>query len=155
VAEHATIDRKQAVSHLIAVRHLPGERRLHARFAGTLERGDARRRRQEIHRHVAAAAERRLELFEDEEHFAVVGAGVALRFDVHRADLAPVLPPREVCAGAQMGVVEAEAGWPRRERNPAAAARWNEGVPSSAEPSTSTATACPCRCSCSGVSVSL
>ncbi len=51
---------------------------------------------EEVHRHVSAAAEGGLELFEGEEDFAVVGSGVVGGFDVDGAGEAVVLAGGEV-----------------------------------------------------------
>jgi hypothetical protein len=45
---------------------------------------------QEFHVHVPAVAEGRLEFFQHQEHFSIVGPGVRLRLDIHRRRLAGV-----------------------------------------------------------------
>ena len=71
--------------------------------------------RQEVHGHVAAAAERGFEFLQGEEDFAVVIAGVVLRFDIHRAHLAGVLSRAKIRARADVGVIEAISGRVRDE----------------------------------------
>jgi hypothetical protein len=67
-------------------------------LAGGFEFLDAGGGREEILSHVAALAEERLELFEDEKYFAVVLAGLVLWLDVDGADLTAVLPaPARLC----------------------------------------------------------
>ena len=55
----------------------------------------------------------RLELFEGQEDFLVVVAGIVFGFDVDGADLAAVLARLRSAARHEVGVVEAE---PRRAR---------------------------------------
>ena len=50
-----------------------------------------------------------------------------LRFDVHGADQSAVLAGVEVGAGADVGVIEAQAGGPGHKRDAAAAVRRDEG----------------------------
>ena len=91
------------------MRHAFGERFLHLVFARVPEGGIGLRGDEKIHRHVSAAAQRGLKLFERQEDFAVVIAGVLLRLNVDRSHQAAVLACREVRSGAHMRVVETEA----------------------------------------------
>ena len=125
MAEHAAIDRKQVVADLVAVRLPARHRRPHRGFAQILKRLDAGGVGQEIRRHVAAAAERRLEFLEHQEHFAVVTAGLLFRLDVNRADLSAILPIGEVGAGHEMRVIEPQSGRPRHKTDPARAMSGN------------------------------
>src|SRR6185437_6252799 len=81
---------------------------------------------QEIQRRVAALAEERIELLQGQEHFAVVGAWIVLRFDVYRTNLAAVLPLRQIRAGADVRVIETKACGPGHERFAAHAVRGDE-----------------------------
>ena len=95
-------------------------------LAGIFQRGDRLRRRQEIHRHVAATAQGRLELLQRKEDFAVVIARMLLRLDVNRPHQAAILPCGEIRPGTNVRVIEAKARWPRLEGDAAAAVRWDE-----------------------------
>ena len=91
MTEHAPVDGEGFVADFVAMRHALGQRSFHAALAAVLELRDCRCRREEVHRHVAAAAQRRLKFFQGEKDFAVVVAGMLLRFDVDRPDLSAVL----------------------------------------------------------------
>ena len=125
VAEHAAVDRERLVADLIPVRRASGQRGLHRRFAALLQGRVAPVRLQEIHRHVAALAEERIELLQRQEHLAVPGAGLVLRLDVHGPDQAAVLAEVEIGPGAQMRVVETQPRRPGHEVDPAHAAGRN------------------------------
>src|SRR5271166_5090241 len=127
VPQHAAVDGERAIANLISVRHALGQRSFHGGLTLLLKLAVASRRREEVHVHVAAAAEGGLELLEREEDFAVVAAGILLRFDVHRANLAAVLPGVEVGAGTVVAVIEAQAGGVRGETYAAFAVRGNPG----------------------------
>ena len=81
---------------------------------------------QQVHRHVAAAAEGRRELLQHQEDLAIIGAGIVLRLDVDRPGLAGVGAAVEVAAGHDMRVVEAEARRLWHEGDPLAAVRRHE-----------------------------
>ena len=76
--------------------------------------------------HVSAAAEGRLEFFQDEEDLAIVTARLVLRLDVDRSDLAAVLARGEIGSSAIVRVVEAEARGLRHKRDATLAVRRNE-----------------------------
>ena len=81
-----------------------------------------------VHRHVAALAEGRLELFQHQEDFAVIGAGVVLRLDIDRASLAGIGAAVQIAARHHMRVVEAEARRPWHKGDAAHAMRGDEGT---------------------------
>ena len=108
VAEHAAIDGEGVVADFETVRHAFGKRSFHGGFANGLERFVARIGSEEVHVHIAATAEGRLEFLEGEKDFAVVIAGRRNGFDVNGADLAGILAGREIRASAIVGVIEAE-----------------------------------------------
>src|SRR5262249_8684220 len=84
-SERMSVDRKQFVADLIALGlflcFLVGSLSHRLQFRD-------RRAGEKIHRHVAAAAERRLKFLEYEKHLAVVDARIVLRFDIDRAKFA-------------------------------------------------------------------
>ena len=108
VTQHAAVDGEGIVADFVAVRHALGERGFHLALAGIFESGNGLRGREEVLRHVAAAAEGGLKLLEGEEDFAIVVAGVLFGFDVNGADQAAVLTASKIRSGADVGVVEAE-----------------------------------------------
>ncbi len=126
VAEHPPVDGKQAVPDLVAVREAACERGLHGALAGGLQHRVGRCRRQEIHRHVAAAAEGRLKFLQCQEHFLVVAAGLAPGLDVDRPDLAAVLAGVQIRLGAHVTVIKAQASWPGGEGDAPRAASGDE-----------------------------
>ena len=93
LAQHLAVDREEIVADLEPLRRAAGERGLHRRFAGGLERRIGGGRREEVHGHVAAPAEAGHELLQCQEHLTVVGAGIVLRLDVNRPHLAAVEAP--------------------------------------------------------------
>src|SRR5208282_3000684 len=125
VAEHAPVDGERCVADFVPVRHALGERGLHRRLAGLFERMDASLGSQEIHGHVAPAAEGGLELLEHQKDFAVVSARFAPRLDVHRPHLAAIDSGSEVGAGTDVGVIEAETSRSWREHDAPQAMRGN------------------------------
>src|SRR3954453_3921102 len=129
MTEHAPVDGEQAVADLVPVRHALRERRPHAGLSDLFKRRDARPRGQEVHRHIAAATQGRLELLEDEEHLSVMRAGALSGLDVDGPDLPVVLAALEIGTAAQMGVIEAEACGARRERDAARPPRRDERRP--------------------------
>ena len=112
VTEHAAVDREQPIADLVTLRLSLRQGRLHRRFARYLELFDSIVRCKKIHRHVAAAAERRREFLEHEKHFLVVAARFVSGLDIDRADLTAVLAGAEIVARDQMRVIKAEAGRP-------------------------------------------
>src|SRR5579862_4142677 len=127
VPEHASIDGEGAIADFIAVWHSFRERGFHRGFAGGFEVVIGSGGRKEVLSHVAATAERRLEFLEREEKFAVEAAGLMARLDIERARESAVESRGEIGAGADVRVIEAEAGRIRRERNASHAARGDEG----------------------------
>ena len=123
VPEHLAVDGEEVVADLEALGLFLGL--VVGLLAEVLEVLD-RLAGEEVHRHVAAAAEGRLELLQHQKHLAVVGAGLVLRLDVDRPDLAGVGAAVEVAAGHDMRVVEAEARRLRHERDAAHAVRRDE-----------------------------
>src|SRR6185312_15768245 len=83
--------------------------------------------RKEILRHVTTAAECGLKLFEGEEDFAIIVAGLIFGLDVDRSDFAAISAAIKVGSGTNVRVIEAEPGRTGREGNAAAAMRGNEG----------------------------
>ena len=81
--------------------------------------------REEIHRHVAAAAEGRLELLEHQKHFTIVRARIVRRLDVHGPDLPAVLTGAQIRAGYEVRVVEAQTRRTWCERDPSMSVRRN------------------------------
>ena len=82
VTEHPAIDAEQLVADFEALGFLL--RFLVGRLSHLLQRLE-RSAGQHVHRHVAAAAERRRKLLHHQKDFAIIGAGVVLRFDVDRS----------------------------------------------------------------------
>ncbi len=121
VAEHLAVDGEGGVADLVAVGHSAGERGFHGGLACVFDRFDGGGGGEEVHGHVSAAAEGWLELFEGEEDFAVVGAGVVGGLDVDGTGEAVVLTGGEVGSGADVGVIEADAGGTRSELDAACA----------------------------------
>src|SRR5207302_6182189 len=72
VPEHPPVDREVLITHLVAMRHTFGQRRLHGGLARLFQLFHFRRRRQKILRHVAALAEGAFKLLQHQENFAVV-----------------------------------------------------------------------------------
>src|SRR5580692_6246544 len=81
-AQHSTVDREGIVPDLESMRRAFVEGSLHGVLSGILQILDRRRGRQKVHVHIAAAAERRLELLQSEKNLAIVAAGVLLRLDI-------------------------------------------------------------------------
>src|ERR1700687_389730 len=102
VAQHVAVDGEDLVTDLVAVRHAPRERGLHGALARRLQPQIDVGWAQEILGHVAALAERRLELLERKKHLAVEASGLMPRLDVNGADLAAVLAKRQVTARYHM-----------------------------------------------------
>ena len=109
MAQHASVDGEGAVPDLEAVGRALRERGLHRALARIFQALYYGRRGQEIHRHVTAAAECGLEFLQGQEDFAIIIAGIVLRFDVHRTHQAAVLSRAQVRPGAYVGVIEAES----------------------------------------------
>ena len=66
------------------------------------------------------------ELLHHQEHFAIVSAGIVLRFDVDRSRLTGVRAAVEVAPGRDMRMIETEACGFRHEGDPAHAMRRDE-----------------------------
>src|SRR6185312_2067348 len=127
VAEHASVDGERAIANLIAVRHAFGQRGFHGGFALVFELLHLGGGGKEILRHVTTAAECGLKLFEGEEDFAIIVAGLIFGLDVDRSDFAAISAAIKIGSGTNVRVIEAEPGRTGREGNAAAAMRGNEG----------------------------
>src|SRR6185437_15666935 len=122
VAKHLAVDAEKVVADFIAFRTFELIVRL---FADVLQLFD-RIAGQKIHRHIAAAAERRQELFEHQKDLAVISARIIRRLDIDRPRLSGIGAAVEVATGDHMGVINTE---PRRlwhESDAAHAMRGNE-----------------------------
>src|SRR5262245_21723045 len=108
MTKHATIDRKELVTDLVAVWIAFGERSFHDSFPGLLESLVGGRRWQKILRHVSAAAESRLEFFQNKKDFAIVATWIVSRLNVDRSDLAAVLPCRKIGPSTIVRMIEAQ-----------------------------------------------
>ena len=108
------------------MRHALGERGFHGGLALFFECLHLGWRSQEILRHVSAAAESWLKLFEHEKHLAIISTRLVPGLDVHGPNFAAVLSSGEVRTRAVMRVIKAEARWPGREHDPPLAMRRNE-----------------------------
>ena len=106
VAKHATVNGKEPVTNFVSVRHALGERSFHGGFASFLESFVCFRRRQKILRHVATAAESRLEFLQNKKNFAIIAAWIFVRLDVNGSNLAAVLAGRKIGPSAIVCVIE-------------------------------------------------
>ncbi len=127
MAEHPAVDGEGVVADFVTVLVAFGERGAHRALTLIFERWDGSGGREKVHRHVAATAECGLKLLEREKDFAVVRARIVLRLDVDRADESAVLAGAEVCAGSDVRVIEAQAGWSGYEGDAAAPVWRHEG----------------------------
>src|SRR5271168_4417069 len=75
------------------------------------------RARKKVHRHVTAPAEGRAKLLHYQENLTIVGAGIVLRFDVHRSCLAGVSATVQVASCGNVRMVEAKTRrfWHKRD----------------------------------------
>jgi hypothetical protein len=77
-------------------------------------------------RHIASTTEARLELFQNQEDFAVIPACFLGRFNVNRPNFSAVLPGGQIGTRAIVSVVEPEPGRTWREGDAPPAVRRNE-----------------------------
>ena len=123
MTEHPAIDAEQLVADFEALGFLL--RFLVGGLSHLLQRLE-RSAGEHVHRHVAAAAEGWRELLHHQKDFAIIGAGVVLRFDVDRSRLAGVSAAVEVAPGHDMRVVKAKARGFWHEGDPAHPVRRHE-----------------------------
>src|SRR5581483_1942090 len=115
VVQHPAIDGKRTVTHFVSVRHPFGERSLHGRFTLLFQCLHFRRGRKKVHRHVSAAAERGLELFQNEKDLAVIVAWRTFWLDIDCANLAAILPGVKIGPGPIVRVIETKTRRSRRK----------------------------------------
>src|SRR5215471_10065269 len=123
LAQHLAVDGKQLVTDLVALRTVELLIPLFSELFELRDRGPD----ENVHRHVAAAAERGLKFFEHEKHFPIISACVAGGLNIQRACLARVHAAAEIVPGHYVSMVEAEAGRLWHERNSARTMRRDEG----------------------------
>src|SRR5499427_6188906 len=124
MAKHASVDGERAVAYLVTMRHAFGKRRLHRGLTLLLELRILSCGRQNVHRHIAAAAERGLKLLERQEHLAVIPPWILFWLDINRYHLPAVLPRIQVSACAIVRVIETQSRRIWGELNPALAMCW-------------------------------
>jgi hypothetical protein len=127
VPEHPAVNGEGFVADFETLGHAFGERGFHRRFPGIFEGLYFAGGREEVHVHIAAAAELRVEFLQYQKHFAIEIPGRRFWLDVHRPDLAAVLPGGEIGARAIVGVIEAKTRGIGSEGDAALAIRGNEG----------------------------
>ncbi len=128
-SEHLPIDGEGAIANFKAVWHAFGERCIHGTLARFFQFFYRRGGREEIHGHVAASAQRGLELFQREKNLSVVGARIVPRLDVNGPHQTGILTGVQVGPRAHMSVVKAVARRPGSKRDPAASVRRDVGRP--------------------------